>query len=292
MSRSFSIRLFSTMVVALLLMAAGKPKAKPAPKPVPAAGAELPKDLNAASMRIRAVDTIYELDLSSEQLKALQDAADGTASDRKRTPASGDEKLAAAMTDFYRALLTRGDDQDIAKLRNKLAEMIADDTVHLDDEVEPTESAREKAPAICRQFGAGQIAAFLASHADQIADPEEKMLALLDDLHDAASATEVDAQIKESSQEIGRMVAGTDQKKATAVITQVSDWFKANRDLTDEQITEKHTALVASAKKIIGDVPPMEILTHWMDEQTATLLSNPQLQDAIDAVLAAQEQEH
>jgi len=91
--------------------------------------------------------------------------------------------------------------------------------------------------------------------------------------------------------EVGRLVAGQDEKRVTAVSGQVAEWFKANRDLTDEQIVAQHPALAASAKKIIGDVPPMDILGHWMDNETAELLSNPQLPEAIDAVLAAQEHE-
>jgi hypothetical protein len=296
MSRSFSTRFHPMLAVALALslLAAGKPKPKPGPapaKPAPGAGAELPKDLNLASMRLHAVDTLYELDLSSEQLKALKESATGTASEQKRTAAAGDEKLAAAMTDFYRALLAREDDQDIARLRNKLAEMSADDTVKLDDEVEPTDTAREKAPAVCKRFSAGQIAAFLASHADQIADPDEKMVGLLEELHDTTSASEADALVKDASEEIGRLVGGADQKKSSAMTAQVAEWFKAKRELTDDQIEEQHDALLASAKKVIGDVPPMEILGHWMEEETAVLLSNPQLSEAIEAALAAEEQD-
>jgi hypothetical protein len=72
----------------------------------------------------------------------------------------------------------------------------------------------------------------------------------------------------------------------------VADWVKANHDLTDDQILAQHASLEASAKKVIGDVPPMDILSHWLENETAELLSNPQLPQAIEAVLAAQEQEH
>jgi hypothetical protein len=196
-----------------------------------------PPDLNAASLRVHAIDTIYELDLSPRQLTMLRAAAaEGVADEHKRSDAGGDEKLTTGFADFNRALLARGDDQQIAKLRNNLTELVTSDDSHLDDEVEATTGARAKAPEICREVG------------------------------------------------------GPDAKKVSAVTEQVAGWLKSRQTLTDEQLVSDHDNLEASAKKLIGDVPPMDILGHWMDEETATLLSNPQLPQAIAAIMAAAEQ--
>jgi hypothetical protein len=277
-------------ICALTLAAKPKPKPKEQP-PVPGQPAitDLPADLNLASMRVHAIDVMYEFDLSPEQLKILRDATGGTASDRKLTPAVGNDKLTAAFADFNKALLLRQDDQEIAKLRNQLTELATADEVKLDDEVEPTKSARAKAADVFKHFTIGQIAAFLAAHADQISDPVERMVLVLTELHDAGNATEADTQIQETSNEIGRLVGGSDENKCTAVTAAVNEWFKAKRELTDEQIITNHATLEASAKKVVGDVPPMDILNNWLENETATLLSNPQLPEAIDAILAAQE---
>ena len=215
-------RLLITLAIVLTVpLLAGKPKNK-GPKAAPGGAGEpveptqavdLPENLNTASLRVHATDMMYELDLSAEQLKLLRVAATGTASDRKLSAASGDEKLAAAFNNFNRALLARQDDQEIAKLRNQLTELAAADEVHLDDEVYPTSAARAKAPDVCRRFTASQIAAYLAAHADQIADPVEKMLAVVTELPDAGSAEEADKQVHETSEEIGQLVAGSDQKR-------------------------------------------------------------------------------
>ena len=281
------------LVIALAMLGAAKPKAKPAAaKPEPAAGPELPKDLNLASLRVHAVDTLYELDLSPEQLGKLKAVAKETASKQKRTAAapSADEKLSSAMNDFYRSLLSHQEDQDIAKLRNQLTELSADDAVHLDDEVEATDAARAKAPEICRQFSPGQIAAYLASHADEMTDPDEKMVTLLAELHDLTTA-EGEELVSDTGDEIGRLIAGQDKPKAAAVTARIKDWWKVNRELTEEQLVTQHTALLSSAKKVLGDVSPIEILGHWMEEETANLLANPQLPEAIEAVLAASDRE-
>jgi hypothetical protein len=277
-----------------VIMIGGKPKPKPKPNPKddePAATpAELPADLNLASMRLHAADVIYELDLSTEQISQLRSASEDAASDSKRTAAGNNEKLAGAFGDFYKSLLTHADDQDIAKLRNQAAEIVADDdNLHLDDEVEPTDTARSKAGAFTKQLTAGQIAAYMASHADQVADPAERMFALLIELHDSDSPADADTEIKQTSTEVGMMIAGQDAKASAAVADKVVAWVKTNRELTDDQLAGKHADLLASAKKMLGDVPPMDILSHWMDNEMATLLSNPQLPQAIEAVVAAQE---
>ena len=202
------------------------------------------------------------------------------------------KKLTAAFADFNKALLARDDDQQIAKLRNSLTELVTSDESHLDDDVEATANARKKAPDVCRKFTAGQIAAYLAAHADQIADPAEKMVGVLTELHDSSNASEAAIEIKQAADDIGREVVGSDEKKMSTVSEQVEGWLKTKQTLTDEQLVNDRESLESSAKKVIGDVPPMEILSHWMDDETANLLSNPQLSEAVGAILAAREQQH
>ena len=280
--------LFQLLVLTLALLTIG---AKPKPKQKEPPPSVLPADLNKASLRVHAMDMLYELDLSAEQLKMLRSAADGTADDRDRSPAAGNAKLVTAFNDFFKALLNRGDDEQIARLRNHLTELATADDVHLDDDVEPTDVARAKAAAVFRHFNAGQIAAYLAAHADQVADPVERMIAELPELNDTTTAEEADTQILQISAEIGRLVAGQDKRASSAAAGQVSAWFKANRHLSDAELISNRLTLEASAKKVIGDVPAMDILTHFMENHTADLLSNPQLPQAIEAVLAAQDSE-
>ena len=60
------LSLLIALFLAVLVMGA-KPKAKPVKEEPAAPGPELPKDLNLASLRVHAIDTIYELDLSAYQ---------------------------------------------------------------------------------------------------------------------------------------------------------------------------------------------------------------------------------
>ena len=57
---------------------------------------------------------------------------------RARAAAKGTAKLAAALGEFYVALLAGKDDGKIATLRNQVVELSNDDNVQLDDELEAT----------------------------------------------------------------------------------------------------------------------------------------------------------
>lgn len=267
----------------LAISGAGPKKEKPAavgPK------ADLPADLNLACLRVRAMDTLYELDLSPAQLKALRTAAAGCASDAARKPAPENAKLAGALKDFAAALLARGDDEKIAELRNKVTELSDDDDANLDDDVHPTPAARTRAVEASQRFNAAQVAAFLASHADQVADPAEAMVSLLAEVRETDDAAEADEQVRDQSEDLGWLVAGQDAKRAAAVTAQIGAWVKANKDAAPGAPLEE------SARKVVGSTPPMVVLTHWMENRTAELLSNPQLPQAIDAVLASQDTDH
>jgi hypothetical protein len=283
------------MPIALLLVAmltiAGKPrKPKPPPPEQPAPpGGLLPTDLNKASMRVIAVDTLYQLDLTRAQLEAMRTAAEGSATNAERSAPKGNPRLVAAFENLNRALLDGKDDEQIAKLRNELSDLSTADDVHLDDEIRPTVMAMKKAASITRQLTSSQIAAYLASHADEVNDPVDKMVASLPSLHDAGGSVDSDSQ--DVADDIAHLVLGVDSGDAAALSAKVLVWLKANRDLPDDQLVSNRVALGKSARKVLGEFSPMDVLSHWMDNQVAILLSNPQSPQAISAMLTAKERE-
>jgi hypothetical protein len=271
-------------------------------------GPPLPDDLNLASLRVHAIDILYELDLSVEQLNELRSQAAGAASDQKRTAAKGTVKLTAALQEFQAAALDGQDPERIDSLRNHTAELVDDDAVHLDDEIHITAAARGKAPAVLRLLTASQIAAYLAAHADEVGDPVEMMMSSLTDLRevrasetaDAAtakkagseksdSAAESASLIEDTAADVGYLVAGLDEAKAKELAAKVAKWLKANADLKDEEFSSKRKGLEESAKSLVSNIHPMRVLNNWLEHQLATLASNPQLPQAIDAMLAARQ---
>jgi hypothetical protein len=281
------------MIAAMSLMIAGSatgaaPKPKPPPKP-PEPQFPVPADVNDLSMRVSALETIYEFDLTDAQLRALRTLALGAAQKDARTPAKANPKLVQALKDLHTALLKADDDDKIGDLKDTVDELKDDDEVDLDDDIDVTDAARAKTPEFLKHLKASQIAAYLAVHAEEVADPDEQMIDSLNDLRSGES-DDPDGDAQDSADDIAHLVAGLDAASAEEVSAKVLEWFKANRDLKDEQFEAKKAALEESAKKIVGEIPAMTVLSHWLDYEAATLLSNPQLIGAIDATLTARAQ--
>ena len=248
----------------------------PAEKPLPA-------DLNAASMRVSALATMYELDLSGEQLKALRAAAGGgVASTRKRTAAKANAGLAAALKAYQAALLEGHDDDAITKARDKVVE--ANGEVDLDDDVEPTGAALAAAPGFGKRLKASQVAAFLAIHADDVADPVEMVLGAAEAIRELQDEKGNEGEIadltRETAATAGYLVGGADAARVKAVGDGISAWLKKVGKAAgagDE----------AAVKTIVGEVDPIVVVGNWMNFRLATLLANPELPAAIDALAAA-----
>jgi hypothetical protein len=248
----------------------------------PAAPAEtndvaLPADMNSASLRISALDMLYELDLSPEQLAAFAGAG-ATATAATRTPVKPNEKLMDLFAKMQAAILSNTDDQAITTLRNQIIDFVNTNNVELDDTVRTTAAAHAAAPALCNKLKASQIAAFLAMHADEVGDPEEMMLGALTTLRDARSNPDlVDGNlVQDTATSIGYLVAGMDDIKAKAITDQVAAWLKTGTALSDADFAAQHETLVANAGKMVNAASPMDVLTHWMQQQVAILLSNPE----------------
>lgn len=249
-----------------------------------------PSDLNQASLRVQAMDTIYEFDLSSDQLKDFRIAANGSASQQQRTPAKGTPKLIQALREFSNALAEGKDDNRISSARVAMMQLLDDDNVHLDDEVSVSAASRSKAARMAAQLKASQIAAFLASHADEITDPVELMMSTIEELKEIKNGEgkpeDAPGIIQDNAQTVAMLVAGTDEAKAKPLVDQVSQWMKSKSESSSDSPAEKR-ALEDSAKKIVGDVAAMKVLSNWLEYTVARLLSNPQLPSAIETMQLA-----
>lgn len=306
---SIAQQILCLLLISLLLIgtAFGKPKGKnKGPQSAdPAADVDLPDNANSASLRVNAIDTIYELDLTAAQLHSLRELAAGCGETSTRSAATVTPQFTKVLKDFQTALLEAKDDEQIAKLRNQVVDLMDSPDVHVDADIVTTAQSHSKAGAACSQLKASQIAAYLAVHAEDVSDPQELMMSTADGLHelhgeaagkggeknadktgDAASA---DSTIGESSLTVGYLVAGMDDAKAHAIAQQVVQWLRDADQLSETEFAARRQALEDSAKKIVGDVTPMQVLSNWMQDQMATLLSNPQLPEAIDAVLQSKE---
>ena len=274
------------LATAVVGPAVAKPAKKKPPAPPPS---DLPADLNVASLRVGAMQTLYELDASPEQLHLIRKAAAGSGvrDTSDRPPAKGADKLAKALSDLREALVDpKPDDAKIAAARNALADATGEADVTLDDAVHPSAAAVAAAVTAGRAFTAGQLAAYLAAHADQVVGPAERLTNGLAEVRDAPPDG-LDAAVKQVSVEVGQLAAGPDAPAAAdAVAAKAADWLRANRANPPAETTEERSKVEAAARTVVGSVPPVEGLGHWFDIEMAQLLANPQLPEAVDALLA------
>jgi hypothetical protein len=184
-------------------------------------------------------------------------------------------------------------------LRNQVIDMVDSPDIHLDTDITTTARARAKAPQVCAQLKASQIAAYLAVHAEEVSDPVELMMSTADALQEmhadatqkaADASQDADGTIHETALTVGYLVAGTDDTKAQSITQQVTQWLHDSDKLTDVQFAAQRQNMENSAKKIVGDIPPMQVLGNWMQDQIAILLSNPQLPSAAEVVLKCRTQ--
>jgi len=260
---------------------AKKPKLAPDPAQVtePQSPAEvpLPSDLNRASLRIAALDTLYQLDLSPDQLTALRSLV--SADPQPRTIVEGNKKLTDLFTKMQTAILSDADDAAIAGLRNQIVDFINANNVELADAVHPTPAARTAAVNFAATLRSSQIAAFIALHADEVTDPVEQMNAAATSIRDAKAGREAGEDqatlITDTSTAVAALVAGPDDAKAKPISDQVAAWLKTASALSDADFGEREKALDDNARKIVA-APPMDVLSHWLQLKIALLLANPE----------------
>jgi hypothetical protein len=288
-----------TAIVAALLLTVGAVLAKPKPKPAGQVAAQqmadvdLPADANEASLRVSALDTIYEMDLSAQQLNAVRAAATATADLTKRTPGHTTPPFLAVLRSFQNALLDGKDDQEIARLRNQVLELANGGDIQLDNDIVTTAPARARSADLCLKIKASQIAAYLAAHADEVSDPQELIMSTADGVQDVrddsaekATAEEtIGAMIQDTATTVGELVAGMDEVRAHAVAEQATNLLRSVDKGPAADFAKRRADLEDSSAKIVGNTTPMQVLNNWLDRQLAILLSNPQLPEAIDAIL-------
>ena len=252
-----------------------------------AGSAAVAEDLNAASMRVNALDAFYQLDLSAEQLRAF--TASAAPMTGARAASAGDKQLAGLLGKLQEAIVSHGEDAAIAALRNQVIDYVNSSSVEVDDAIRPSAGARAAAKNLCNQFKATQVAAFLAMHADEVGDPMELFGRAMDTIRSSTgdaefseSAAEIEGQ---AAEQIARLVAGMDDAREVGVEKQVEALLKSAAEGSDAEFEKRRPALEESAKRIVGEVGPFEVVRHWMEEEVAGLLANPEMPRAAGLML-------
>ena len=237
------------------------------------------------SLEVAALQSLYDFQFSESQLKQLAKLAPKTREDdRPRARARASAEFEKALTTLRAVLADPVDEDRIASALEAYSKIQEKEDVDLDDQIEITDAAKEKAPEILRGLGARQLASYIAGFGDEFPDPVE-------DLKEAISKVRKleDDQWKilrrVIGQSIGDQAAGLDAEKAATFNDEVVQILIQARSLDDKGFEREKPALEKKAQELFKDIGPVEVIRNTAEVALATLLSNPRLEAALKARL-------
>jgi hypothetical protein len=244
-----------------------------------------PPSLNLLSMEVAALQTLHEFRFTDDQLVALRKVAKETASEvGARQAGKASKEFQDTLAELREALIDGLDSERIDELQEQLDSLHESEQPELDDEVEVTEAARQRAPEIFRLLRARQVAVYVAIHDEEFDDPYTRVVETLG-MARGLGDKEWKVLRESIAEEVGWMTAGLNTDKATRTGEQVVQLLIQARTLKDEEFKKQRPELEKMARKIIGDIGPLEVMRHGVEKALAELLSNPRLSAALDARL-------
>ncbi len=274
--------LTTTLLAAGLMLAFGTtfadPKKEEAKKDAEPTLAEL-------SMEMQALRTLYNLRLTTGQMKALAKVANETAEpDRKRNPGEASDEYRKALTALRDALADGSDDDKIGELEDAFADLEEKESPTLGDTVEITAAARKHAPEAFKKMRPSQLASYLGFLADDLVDPHDELIATMKEVRDVKNEDWKDKR-DDLADELAWLLGGVDEKKAKRFNEAVVLLVNKAKGLSDEEYKEKQADLEKEAEKLTGEVGPERVLRNRVEHTLAELLSNPRLGAALEARL-------
>ncbi len=240
--------------------------------------------LTSLSLEVAAMETLHDFKLTGPQVEVLRKLAMETApKDQSRRPGKGSEKLRKALTSLHQALVENKDDDRVNQLADQVDELRETENPDLDDGIEISEEARRRAPEIFQLLSARQVAGYLAAVSGNIADPRERLMEALEKVRGLSQDQWKDFR-DEIADEIGPLVAGLDEEKAERVGDEAVQLLIMARGMKDPEFKKQKRELEEKARKIVGNIGSMEVLQNVMEHSLAGLLSNPQLEAAIEVM--------
>lgn len=251
--------------------------------PAPAAEKKSVDDLE---MQVAALSKLHDLELTAAQLKQVKALAAQV--EPAKAPAAGlsSEAYQTALSALRDALLS-DDDEKIANAQDKVDTLR--DQAKLSDAPDPeiTDSARKQAPSAVGLLTVTQIASYIAANEDDVSDPIEEMMDAFDQLSDKPDAKEYASIRSELVSEVGLMVAGLDKAAQEPVAKKVGDWLDSAHAANADKLESDRPNFERTARQIVGTLDTFRSLKYWMQQEMATLLSNPALPTALDKLISS-----
>jgi hypothetical protein len=241
--------------------------------------------LSELSMEVNALETLHQLRLNNAQLEKLRLWAKETAQPpRQREPGKASKEFRAKLQEKRAALVNDDDNDLIDQVADQLNELREQEEPTIDDGVDVTPAARQRAPEAFKLLKANQLAGYVAQVADAVPDPLNLLRAAFTDVRQLKGSAWREKR-DEIADEVSRLVVGLDVDKADRVNDRVAALLIRVHGLTNEEFARQQPDLDKAARKIVGNVSALEVLRHYVEVDLANLLSNPRLAAALEARL-------
>ncbi len=268
-------------IVCVALLLALFPFSIAAAAPAPAAGSAQGGAGGDLRLKAAALDIIYDLELTPDQLHDLEKLAQGAAAPPVRHDRYP-QALRKALNEWCDAL-ARSDDDKVDDLQEKVEQ--AEEEAKLDPvDIDATEPAKKKAPEAMKLITAGQLANLIAMHSDDIEGPAETLIESMEEVRGD------DADYKQTRDSIVgdvlELASGYGAGNAS-LAGSVGDFLDRVHKLSDGDYKSRQRDLEQEAHRIVGKVDAVAVVQHWAQRELAELMSNAELPAAIHERLQA-----
>jgi hypothetical protein len=233
------------------------------------------------SMEMQALRTLYNLRLTTEQMKTLAKFAKDTAEPpRKRNQGKASDEYRKVLTELRDALAAASDDDKIADLEDAFTDLEEKEKPDMDDGVEVTAPARKRAPEVFKKMRPSQLASYLGFLAEEVVDPQDVLASTMKEIRGINNEDWKDRR-DDLAEELGWLLGGVDEKKAQKFNDAVVALLNKVKALNDDDYKAKQADLEQEAEKLVGEIGPERVLRNRVERTFAELLSNPRLEAAL-----------
>jgi hypothetical protein len=270
-----------------LFSAGGAGDAARAQAPAEKVIAAPPGDVNALSMEVAVLRTLYLIKAAPHHLERIKrDCKDCPMKPRKREATDVTPEYKKTLIDL-RAALIAADDDKVNELSDRLEELAADDEPDVDDAVDITDESRKQGPRLLNAFDANLIVGYLASYGKDFPVPFRMMnKAMRTDGKGRKPSAEQWKEIRTAvANDVAWSVAGLDLKEQAKVRDDALKLLDKAYALSNEELVKQGPELRSGISKITGKAGTLDVIKHVIEQDLAEMISNPRLLPAVEARL-------
>jgi hypothetical protein len=234
-------------------------------------------------LEVDALTSLSDLNLSADQLSALKDMASDTAGTLSEAPMPVTNEYFSALRDLRIALLGKNADR-IDTAEGRVGGLGDRQEENSEPNIVQSDAAKQKGPELVKSLSVKQVAEYISANADDIDDPTELLINAIHQCRGMNDDNFADLR-DDTAQQIGTFAGAPGRNPA--VIRNVKALLTKAHKLQNSEYADQQTELEDEARKLVGSVDPIPCVRHWMENEMANLLANPELLQAIDEWTAA-----